>query len=79
MSHWSIVEAKSGNVFKHTCTKCKNTTLIMCADQPVKAFCCGQWVTPPKETFWNKLPREQAPPERKYRTLPSSVEEEVQV
>jgi hypothetical protein len=60
INQWSIVTTKHGDVFKHSCSACSNTTLIMGKDQPVRAFCCGQWVTPPKETFFvTTLPRER--------------------
>jgi hypothetical protein len=60
VNQWSIVTTKHGDVYKHSCTACKSTTLVVGKDQPVRAFCCGVWVTPPKETFFTaKLPREQ--------------------
>jgi hypothetical protein len=60
INQWSIVTTKNGDVFKHSCTACSSTTYIMGKDQPVRAFCCGVWVTPQKDTFFTtKLPREQ--------------------
>ena len=42
------------------CHRCKCGAFTMCSgDGPARAFCCGQWKTPPKEGFWSggKLPR----------------------
>lgn len=60
--HGSIVTTKHGDVFRHPSTACGNTMRAMREGQPLRAFCCGRWVTPPKETFFTKLPRKQAQP-----------------
>jgi hypothetical protein len=55
MSEWVILQTKSGDAHRHSCTKCKNVTMFL-GDQPLKAWCCGKWVTPPKENFWGNSP-----------------------
>jgi hypothetical protein len=39
----------------HRCAKCQS----LCGDGAARAFCCGQWKTPPKAGFWSaaEIPR----------------------
>jgi hypothetical protein len=68
MSEWKILETPHGKYYKHSCSSCKNTTLIplVPADgtESVIAFCCGRQVEAPKETWFNRLPREKVAPQR---------------
>ena len=54
------------NVWKHRCVKCGNQTTIfvMNPKEPVRAFCCGKWVTP--ET-------EKKPEQQRENALPSTL------
>ena len=56
----------------YRCNVCSSFT--MCGDGQKRAFCCGQWKTPPKETFWGgKLPRVPYVPPRGPVILPGKV------
>jgi hypothetical protein len=61
---WTMLAAPSGNsILKHHCHRCGHTTLVPenVPQNEKKAFCCGKFVTPPEETWLNKLPRESTP------------------
>jgi hypothetical protein len=59
-------------VLCHRCAKCQSFT--MCGDGPQRAFCCGRWITPPKQGFWgSELPRVRYAVARGLLTLPANV------
>jgi hypothetical protein len=50
---WVMLIAPNGNaILKHSCRLCGHTTLVPQNVEPhlKRAFCCGKFVTPPKET-----------------------------
>ena len=54
--------------------RCNSFTMCGDTTKPARAFCCGRFVTPPKETFWGgKLPRIVAEQPRGVMTLPGNV------
>jgi hypothetical protein len=46
-------------VLCYRCNRCSIFSMI--SDNPARAFCCGVWKTPPKESFWSAAPIPRLP------------------
>jgi hypothetical protein len=60
---WFVIVSNNPKVpgrLAYHCNACSSQT-ICGNDRPPRAFCCGRWVFPPKETFFgSKMPRVKA-------------------
>jgi hypothetical protein len=70
---WFVIVSDNPKVpetLAYQCNACFLQTI--CGDGEKKAYCCGRWVYPPKETFFSTLPRIKAstPPRVLHLTHP---------
>lgn len=63
---WFILESSNTKIpasVAYRCTTCGISYLFGDEAEP-KAYCCGEWKTKPKESWFSKLPRVQSVPVR---------------
>ena len=52
------IEPEKLEYYEYSCAICKVRMLAPKDGTEQRVWCCGAWKTPPKETFFNKLQRE---------------------
>jgi len=70
---WYYIVGARGEKLAHNCTLC-GCSHVIGTDSPARVWCCGQWKTPPEESFWaGNLPRVVSQAPQRGLTLPGKV------